>query len=448
MVMANLLSRSGEYHISVFEKRTETQLLQVADDKSINLTISNRGLRTLSVLGLADQVIKNSAPVVGRTVHKSSGKSIDQSYGNYKKKPKLYSIRRHELIEVLYDSVRNLNGVDIKLGEEFTKLDKRNNEFYCGNKDTNVENSYPLNFLLGCDGTFSRVRSEMIKGEPVNFQQRHFQWSYVRFSLSSNLSGLHNVLNPEYIHFWPREDSLALLLPNSDGSFSGDLFLERNGPLRFEDFQNSEILDPFLQRQFPDLERYLDILSEQIRTSPEAFTVCNQLSDWTYDDKVLLVGDSSHACYYFYGQGLNISLEDSLYLCQNMANKTLPDLKSILQNFQKIRKVNSDILLELSESNFFFLKDKSAKLSFMALDLCNHLLNRITPKWKLEYELITDGDCTIPEAMKRIRVQRIIFRVTCSWLFALSYVYLALFPNSQRRTTKKHYRTLNGSNHV
>ncbi|MCB1122224.1 MAG: FAD-dependent monooxygenase, partial [Verrucomicrobiae bacterium] len=215
-------------------------------------------------------------------------------------------------------------------------------------------------------------------------------------------------------------------LANYDGSYSGNIFLKRGEGLQFRDFQIPEILEKFMRRQLFDLEPYWNEIESNILSNKEAFIVCNRLSQWSDEDKVLLVGDSSHAFYHFYAQGLNMGMEDSLYLKQLLADRSIPDFSKKLQTFQKVRKPNADIMMDLSERNFFFLKDKTLKVWINAMDRSNHFLNRITPRWKLEYELITDGDCLITEAMERIHLQRKIFWVTCFWLFGFYYMYLSI----------------------
>ncbi|MCB1122996.1 MAG: FAD-dependent monooxygenase, partial [Verrucomicrobiae bacterium] len=152
LVLANLLSASDEYKVSVFEKRSESELFRVTGNKTINLTLSNRGLRTLAELGLEDRVREKSVPVIGRMLHRSDNPNVVQLYGDYTKKPKIHSIRRHDLLQVLYEPIANSERVTIHFGQEFNRLNKRENVFTCKDQDTGTENTHSLDLLLGCDG--------------------------------------------------------------------------------------------------------------------------------------------------------------------------------------------------------------------------------------------------------------------------------------------------------
>jgi len=55
---------------------------------------------------------------------------------------------------------------------------------------------------------------------------------------------------------------------------------------------------------------------------------------WTYEDKVALIGDASHAIVPFYGQGMNAGFEDISVLYELM-NQYGDDWKTIFSEYEK-----------------------------------------------------------------------------------------------------------------
>ena len=68
------LAKRG-YRISVFERRSDMRRHSVDAGRSINLALSNRGIKSLEELGLADQLKQASVPMHGRMMHDIDGQA-------------------------------------------------------------------------------------------------------------------------------------------------------------------------------------------------------------------------------------------------------------------------------------------------------------------------------------------------------------------------------------
>src|SRR5688500_15148968 len=79
-LLAIYLRKRG-YEVSVFERRPDMRL-QIADvGRSINLALSNRGIKALEAVGLSHQVKQVAIPMHGRMMHALDGGLTFQAYG-------------------------------------------------------------------------------------------------------------------------------------------------------------------------------------------------------------------------------------------------------------------------------------------------------------------------------------------------------------------------------
>ncbi len=62
------------YHVDILEKRPDMRKQLVDGGRSINLALSDRGLRGLELVGLGDKVKRLCIPMHGRLIHDKDGK--------------------------------------------------------------------------------------------------------------------------------------------------------------------------------------------------------------------------------------------------------------------------------------------------------------------------------------------------------------------------------------
>src|SRR6185436_806430 len=71
-LLAIYLAKRG-YRVSVFERRADMRTAGADHGRSINLALSNRGIRALEEVGLAEELKKVAIPMNGRTMHDLKG---------------------------------------------------------------------------------------------------------------------------------------------------------------------------------------------------------------------------------------------------------------------------------------------------------------------------------------------------------------------------------------
>jgi kynurenine 3-monooxygenase len=155
-----------------------------------------------------------------------------------------------------------------------------------------------------------------------------------------------------------------MALSNLDGSFTCTLFMPFEGENSFEQLKDEATLVDFFANYFPDTKEVIPDLVKDFFKNPTSYLAIMKCYPWTYEDKVALIGDSSHAIVPFYGQGMNAGFED-ISVLNEMMQKYGDDWKTIFTEYQKSRKPNADAIAELSRRNFVEMSSKTADEKFL-----------------------------------------------------------------------------------
>ena len=103
------LSKRG-YRVSIYERRPDMRKAAMSAGRSINLALSDRGIKALEEVGIMDDIRKIAIPMHGRQMHNADGSSAYQAYG--KDGQYINSVSRGELNRKLMD-LAEANNVDI-----------------------------------------------------------------------------------------------------------------------------------------------------------------------------------------------------------------------------------------------------------------------------------------------------------------------------------------------
>src|SRR3954464_8889955 len=104
------LAKHG-YHVSIFERRADMRKQKVEAGRSINLALSDRGIKALREVGIDQEVLDLAIPMHGRKIHTVDGGLAFQPYG--KNGQFINSVSRRELNCRLMD-LAEAEGVSIK----------------------------------------------------------------------------------------------------------------------------------------------------------------------------------------------------------------------------------------------------------------------------------------------------------------------------------------------
>ena len=120
-VLSVLLARRG-FQVAVYEKRPDMRRADIPAGRSINLVLTNRGLRALELVGLREAVLHLTVPVLGRMMHDGDGRLTYQPYGKDDSECN-YSVSRGSLNEFLLDAAER-HGCEIHFGHELVDADE------------------------------------------------------------------------------------------------------------------------------------------------------------------------------------------------------------------------------------------------------------------------------------------------------------------------------------
>ena len=132
---------------------------------------------------------------------------------------------------------------------------------------------------------------------------------------------------------------------------------------------------------------------------------------WSYEDKLLLVGDAAHAIVPFYGQGMNCGFEDCVVLDQLM-DAHGDDWKTIFHEFEVSRKPDSDAIADLAVANFIEMRDKVGQKEFLLQKKIEAWFSTKYPqKWIPLYTMVTfSPDIRYSEALREGQRQESIMK--------------------------------------
>ncbi|KAE8394476.1 FAD/NAD(P)-binding domain-containing protein [Aspergillus alliaceus] len=315
-VLGIFYKRQG-YHPIVFEK------VQTLGDAGASLMLMPNGMKVLNLIGIADQITKESLPLTGFWDGISSGETLGQSglpsaftakYGQ-----PAVGIKRTSISLMLKMRLLEM-GVELREGCQLVKIEEGQDSvtavFNGGQRVTGA-------FLIGCDGIKAASRHAMlgIQGIPTALP------SFTGLIQSAGISptpqsldafrrgslcnwygdGVHVIAYP----ISPALTSWAITLPESQ---------DQEETWRVSDPSEIEAQREALAARLTSFEPIvLDLIKTATRIVKYGLFDREELrpEQW-YSKRCVLVGDAAHPTSPHLGQGANQALEDCYHLIQLM----------------------------------------------------------------------------------------------------------------------------------
>lgn len=111
--LALWLSEQGGV-VSIYERRSAQAFLKrpTIQKRNINLALSHRGLKSLSLLGLKDKIMPFCCPMFGRRIYPSTDEApFFQPYGLPHQA--IYSVSRFDLNQMLHGALEKAKSIEI-----------------------------------------------------------------------------------------------------------------------------------------------------------------------------------------------------------------------------------------------------------------------------------------------------------------------------------------------
>ncbi|MGZ5285909.1 MAG: FAD-dependent oxidoreductase [Flavisolibacter sp.] len=395
-----------EYSVKVYERRGDMRLQQVEAGRSINLALSDRGIKALKEVGIAEEILKIAIPMHGRHIHNLDGSQAFQPYG--KQGQYINSVSRRDLNARLMDLAESY-GVKIAFDHRLDHVDWKNKALSFTHHSNQVKQ--PFDLMFGTDGAYSAARlAHMLQHDRFEYQQYYIDCGYKELSIPAG-PGNSFSLEKNALHIWPRKEYMLIALPNLDGSFTGTLFFPFQGETSFEKLTTEKAVNEFFQKTFPDVVALIPDLTSQFFNNPTASLVTVKCFPWKRDDHFCLMGDAAHAIVPFFGQGMNAGFEDCSVLNQ-LLDQYKDNWTDILSVFQDTRKPDADAIADMAINNFTEMRSRTADPSFLLQKKIEGRLHEKYPdRWIPAYSQVTfSPHIRYSEALEKSRKQEMIMQ--------------------------------------
>ncbi|RED50069.1 FAD-dependent oxidoreductase [Seonamhaeicola aphaedonensis] len=405
-LLALRLGQRG-FNVSVYEKRPDLRKVNINAGRSINLALSNRGIKAMKLVGLDSKVKQLCIPMNGRMIHDEKGNTFLSSYSG-RDYEYINSISRADLNALLLTEAEKHENVVIHFNKKCESVNFEKTTALFKDYETNTQFIEDADVIIGTDGAGSALRKSYYLGKKFlfSFSQDYLTHGYKELCILPKGKNDFKIFK-NALHIWPRGSFMLIALPNLDGSFTVTLFLSYNeGVYNFNGLNTDEKVLEFFKKEFPDALALMPNLLEDFNNNPTAPLGTVKCSPWHYKGNTLLMGDAAHAIVPFYGQGMNASFEDVVEF-DNVLDKNLNNWKAIFETYEKSRKKDTDAIADLAIDNFYEMRDHVANPIFQEKRKLEMTLEKAFPnEYASKYALVTfNENLGYYEAMLKGRAQ-------------------------------------------
>ncbi len=404
-LLALRLAQRG-YLVDVFESRSDPRKSTVLAGRSINLALSNRGLKALKLVGIEHKVRALCIPMKGRLMHDKVSKTFESNYSG-REGEFINSISRGDLNCLLLTEAEKYKNVTIHFNNRCLEINIEKNIAAFESYLTKEKFVVKAEVIFGTDGAGSSLRKSYEKQFPkFKISQEFLTHGYKELEIPADADGNH-IISKDHLHIWPRGNYMLIALPNMDGSFTVTLFLSYSeGEFNFDNLTTKDRLTTFFKNDFPDTLSLIPDIFKEFENNPTGRLGTVKCEPWAYKGNTLLMGDSAHAIVPFYGQGMNASFED-VVVFDEVLNEFEGSWAQVFSKFQERRKKDTDAIADLAIDNYDEMRDHVANPIFKEKRILEMELEKKFPtKYFSKYSLVTFNEhIGYLEAMTKGRAQ-------------------------------------------
>ena len=404
-LLAMRMAQRG-FKVELYERRSDIRNAKIEGGRSINLALSNRGLKALALVGMDDEVRKECIPMYGRAIHPVSGEGWLSKYSG-RQGEWINSVSRGGLNKALLEGADEFDNLTVHFDQKCTGVDIRSGKVTFRHTETGAETSVEDAVVIGTDGAGSAVRRSLMGNSTrllFNFSQSFLRHGYKELSIPPNPDGTHRI-EKNALHIWPRGAYMVIALPNLDGSFTVTMFHPYEGEHGFNELDSADKVQRYFEKEYPDIVPHMPDLVEDYFDNPTGTLGTIKCYPWQANGKVLIMGDAAHAIVPFYGQGMNAAFEDVTVFDQ-ILNEHEGDWQKVFKTFEDERVDDTNAIADLAVDNFHEMKDHVDDVNFKRKRKLEMSLEQNHPEYYSKYSLVTFNE-NIPyaEAMRKGRLQ-------------------------------------------
>lgn len=416
-LLATLLAQRG-FAVELFEKRPDPRQAGFIGGRSINLALSERGIRALRMAGLERAVLDAAVMMRGRMVHDRDGKTNMQRYGIDDSEVN-QSVSRGGLNMLLLDAAAKA-GVTMHFEQALTAADFDHHTLTFADAD-GAQHTVEAAVVIGADGAGSALRAAMNRHAPLGERVEPLDHGYKELEIPSLTQLQDNALTPELrarrdagerfaiapdaLHIWPRGNCMCIALPNAEGSFTVTLFLPRDGKHpSFASVPDAAAARSYFEADYADALTCMPGFDADYDAHPVGSLATLYLDRWHLAGQALLVGDAAHAIVPFHGQGMNAGFEDTAILAPLLAESS--DLAETFERFQQQRKPDADAIAAMALENYVEMRDSVVDPDYLRKRrLGARLAERAPQHFMPRYRMVTFTHLPYAYCLERGRAQ-------------------------------------------
>lgn len=405
--LAALAFEKKGYDVTIFELRDDPRKVDSGNLRSINLAVSDRGIRALNYVDkeMAERVLKHVIPMHGRMIHDLSGtKQQSQKYGLFGEG--INSIDRSFLNKCLLDEI-DKSGIKIYFKHklmEITGLKDCSPTLLFATKE-DPRTAFDFDFIVGADGAHSQFRYQLQKIMRMNFSQEYIDMQYLELSIPPKLDGPSPFsIDAHHLHIWPRKNFMLIALPNENGSFTVTFFSPWSV---MEQLKTEDEFLQFFKTNFPDAYDLIGdgSLKHTYNNNPRGSLM--QVEVYPYHDptgRAILIGDAAHLMVPFYGQGMNCGFEDVRVLMELIEKHG----DKAFEVYSPSRREDLRTICKLALDNYYEMSSKVVSRRYLVRKKIDEVLGKLAHgKWWIPmYTMISfRGDISYSDAVNREKRQ-------------------------------------------
>lgn len=410
-VLAVILARRG-HEVVLYEMRPDMRRADIPAGRSINLVLTERGMKALDLLGLKEEVLAGTVPVIGRQIHSLEGELAYQPYGKDASECN-YSVSRGALNQLLLTKAEK-EGVRLVFQAKLKGADFDAGTLTFTRKDSAIE-TVEAKQVFGCDGAPSGVRRALCEREGFSDSMDLLEHGYKELLFPAAPGGGF-AMRKDALHIWPRGSHMLMGLPNQDGSFTGTIYLPNYGADSFESLTTPEKVSEFFEAYYPDALPLIEGLPLSFLDNPTGHLGTVRSYPWHLDDRALLVGDAAHAIVPFFGQGLNCGFEDCAVLSGLLDEHGGPTADAFAA-YTEARKPAGDAIADMALENFVEMRDRVSDPAFLLRKAVeSRLETTFTAKYRSRYAMVMYSTIPYHHAQQAGVIQSEILDTLCEGL--------------------------------
>ncbi|MBE9167856.1 FAD-dependent monooxygenase [Pleurocapsales cyanobacterium LEGE 06147] len=395
------LARAG-FKVSVYDRNSDPRQVNLQSGRSINITLSERGFRALDAVGAGDTVRELCIPVCGRIMHARDGELTYQPYGNNKEA--IYSIGRDDLSKALVNFAQKHENIEFYFNQKCIDIDLPTARLKLQDLQTGEITQVQADRIFAADGAYSPVRYKMQRLKRFNYSQEYLDRGYKEIIIPAGNEG-NWALEKNAIHIWPRDSFMLIGFPNLDKSFTLSLHLPYEEEISHNSTASPDALQNLFETYFPDIWPLVYPNLGDYAKKPVESMITIKCFPWSYQDKVLLIGDSCHAVVPSYGQGANAGFENCQLLTQCI-EKHLGDWQTAFKEYETLRKPEMDVLAHLCLEHFTVLRKMVGDRKFIERAKIERKLQEMNSEYASLYYNISFTSMSYSEALRSERIHQ------------------------------------------